>query len=138
MNYLTRHDSLDDFFRGFFVRPVAMESTTTEAAPVKIDVREQEDQYYVQAELPGVKREDIQIHVDGATVSLTAERHQEKELREGERVLRVERHFGKLSRTFQLGQDIDEDRASAKFADGVLQLTLPKKIAAQAKRITIQ
>ena len=71
MNYLTRHDSLDDFFRGFFVRPVAMESTTTEAAPVKIDVREQEDQYYVQAELPGVKREDIQIHVDGATVSLT-------------------------------------------------------------------
>jgi len=76
--------------------------------------------------------------IDGPTVSISAERKQEKEVKEGERVLRTERYFGKVSRSFQLGQDIDEAAASAKFTDGVLELTLPKKAATQAKRLTIQ
>lgn len=138
MTYLARHDPIDDFFRGFFVRPVAMESAPADVLPVKIDVREQDGQYLVHAEIPGVKREDIHVQIDGPTVSISAERRQEKDMREGERVLRVERHFGKFARTFQLGQDINEDRAEAKYADGILELTLPKKLAAQAKRLTIQ
>ena len=71
-------------------------------------------------------------------VSITAERKQEKEVKDGEKVLRTERYFGKVSRSFQLGQEIDEARASAKFNDGVLELALPKKAEAQAKRLTIE
>jgi len=104
---------------------------------LKIDVKEQGDAYKVHAELPGVRKEDIHVNIDGSIVSISAERNQEKEVKEGERVLRTERYFGKVSRSFQLGQDIDDGKAAAKFADGVLELTLPKKAAAQSKRLVI-
>ncbi len=90
------------------------------------------------AELPGVKKEDIQLSIDGAQVTLAAEIKREKDAKEGERVLHTERMYGKVSRSFTLPQDIDEGAAQAKFADGVLELTLPKKAAAQKKQITIQ
>ena len=137
MANITRYDPLDDFFRGFFVRPVEM-GNMPEAPSVKIDVKEQEKTFVVHAEMPGIRKEDIHVVIDGPSVSITAERKQEKEVKEGERVLRTERYFGKVSRSFQLGQDIDDGAASAKFTDGVLELTLPKKAATQARRITIQ
>jgi HSP20 family protein len=137
MANLTRYDPLDDFFRGFFVRPVDFGAPASEAPPVKIDVKEQESAYVVHAEIPGVKKEDIHVSIDGAMVSISAERKQEKEVKEGERVLRTERYFGKVSRSFQLGQDVDDGAASAKFVDGVLELNLPKKAATQAKRLVI-
>jgi HSP20 family protein len=87
--------------------------------------------------MPGIKKEDIHITIDGPVVSISAERKEEKEVKEGERVLRSERYFGKVSRSFNLGQDIDDGAANAKFADGVLELTLPKKAVAQSKRLTI-
>lgn len=136
MSNLNRYDPLDDFFRGFLVRPVEYGSGT-EAPSIKVDVKEQEKQFVIHAELPGVKKEDIHVHVDGSVVSISAERRQEKEVKEGERVLRTERSFGKVSRSFQLGSELDEGSANAKFLDGVLELTLPKKAAAQARRITI-
>ena len=137
MSNLIRRDPLDDFFRGFFVRPVDL-GAEPDAPAVKIDVKEQEKGYLVQAEIPGVKKEDIHVAVDGAIVSISAERREEKDVREGERVLRTERYFGKVSRSFQLAQEIDEAQVSAKYTDGVLELVLPKKAAAQARRITIQ
>ncbi|MBS0509593.1 MAG: Hsp20/alpha crystallin family protein [Proteobacteria bacterium] len=139
MSNITRRDPLDDFFRGFFVRPVDFGTgdMTTEAPQMRVDVKENPDGYEVHAELPGMKKEDIHVHIDGPVVSISAERKQEKEVKEGERVLRTERYFGKVSRSFQLGQDVDESRATAKFNDGVLALTLPKKAEAQAKRLTI-
>lgn len=136
MNYLTRNDPLDDFFRGFFVRPVEM-GKDMEVPSIKIDVKEQEKAYLVHAEMPGIRKEDIHVTIDGPVVSISAERKEEKDVKEGERVLRTERYFGKLSRTFQLGQDIDDGAASAKFVDGVLELTLPKKAATQSKRLAI-
>ena len=102
-----------------------------------MDVKEQEKAFIVHAEMPGIKKEDIHVNIDGPTVSISAERKQEKEVKEGERVLRTERYFGKVSRSFQLGQDIDDANATAKFTDGVLELTLPKKAATQAKRLAI-
>ncbi|QDX82404.1 heat-shock protein Hsp20 [Denitratisoma sp. DHT3] len=135
MANVTRYDPFDDFFRGFLVRPVEMGQG--DVPSVKIDVKEQEKAYLVHAELPGMKKEDIHVNIDGPMVSITAERKQEKEVKEGERVLRTERYFGKVSRSFQLGQDVDDEKASAKFTDGVLELTLPKKAATQAKRLTI-
>ena len=129
-------DPFDDFFRGFFVRPVDFGSAV-DVPSIKIDVKEQGDAYKVHAELPGIRKEDIHVNIDGSVVSISAERKQEKEVKEGERVLRTERYFGKVSRSFQLGQDIDESKSAAKFSDGVLELTLPKKAAAAAKRLTI-
>ena len=137
MSNITRRDPLDDFFRGFFVRPVDFNGPTDTPA-IKVYVREQDKQYVLHAELPGIKKEDIHVHIDGPVVSITAERKQENEVKEGERVLRTERYFGKVSRSFQLGQDIDEASASGKFNDGVLELTLPKKAAVQAKRLVIE
>lgn len=136
MNPMTRYDPLDDLFRGFFVRPVEM-GMSAEAPAIKIDVKEQEKAYLVHAEMPGIRKEDIHVTIDGPTVSISAERKQEKDVKEGERVLRVERYFGKVSRSFQLGQDVDDTAASAKFTDGVLELTLPKRAATQSKRLQI-
>ena len=141
-NLSRRPDPLEDFFRGFFVRPVDFGgspagSLSTDAPQMRVDVKENTDGYEVHAELPGMKKEDIHVHIDGPVVSISAERKQEKDVKEGEKVLRTERYFGKVSRSFQLGQEIDEARASAKFNDGVLELALPKKAEAQAKRLTI-
>lgn len=136
MANVSRYDPFDDFFRGFFVRPVEM-GAPSEAPQLKMDVKENGQSYVVHAELPGIKKEDIHVAIDGGVVSITAERKQEKEVKEGERILRSERYYGKVSRSFQLGQDIDEAKAVAKFNDGVLELTLPKKAAAAAKRLTI-
>lgn len=137
MNNLIRRDPLDDFFRGFFVRPVDF-AGQADAPAVKIDVKEQEKAYLVHAEVPGVKKEDIQVAVDGVIVSISAERREERDVKEGERVLRSERYVGKVSRSFQLAQEIDESQVVARYTDGVLELTLPKKAATQARRITVQ
>lgn len=136
MSNLTRFDPIDDLFRGFFVRPVDMNAPANSPS-IRMDVSEQPKAFVVHAELPGVKKEDIHVHVDGNQVSITAEVKQEKEVKEGDRVLRAERYFGQVSRSFQLAQDIDDSQAVAKFNNGVLELTLPKKAANASKRLTV-
>lgn len=136
MSNLTRYDPLDDFFRGFFVRPVDF-GTPPEAPAIKLDVKEVGENFVVHAELPGIRKEDIHVHIEGPVVSIVAERKVAKEAKEGERVVRTERYFGKLSRSFQLGQDIDDARAVARLTDGVLELTLPKKAVSAGRRLSI-
>lgn len=136
MNHLTRVDPFDDLFRGFFVRPVDM-GNTQQTPSIRMDVKEEADAYRVHAELPGVRKEDIHVTIDGNQVSISAEVKQEKEVKEGERVLRSERYFGKVSRSFQLAQDIDDAKAAARFNDGVLELMLPKRAATASKRLAI-
>ncbi|NJD25792.1 MAG: Hsp20/alpha crystallin family protein [Betaproteobacteria bacterium] len=137
MANITRIDPFDDLFRGFFVRPVDLAGNQPAAPSIKMDVKEEGDNYVVHAELPGVRKEDIHVVVDGNQVSISADVKQEKEVKEGDRVLRSERYFGKVARSFQLGQDIDDAKAAAKFADGILELTLPKRAAVANKRLTI-
>jgi HSP20 family protein len=133
------NDLVDDLFKGFFVRPVAYEGRAGEALPrMKVDVAEKNGAYTVTAELAGVKKEDIQVTIDGAQVTLAAEVKREREVSQDERVLHAERTFGKVSRSFTLPQEVDEAKAEAKFRDGVLELTLPKKTAAARKQVTIQ
>jgi len=133
------NDLVDDLFKGFFVRPLAYEGRAGEAAPrMKVDVAETNGAYTVTAELAGVRKEDIQVAIDGAQVTLAAEVKREKEVKEDERVLHAERTFGKVSRSFTLAQEVDEGKAEAKFRDGVLELKLPKKAAAARKQISIQ
>jgi HSP20 family protein len=136
-NIVTR-DPFEDLLRGFFVRPVGFGNVTAEAPQMRVDVKEGDTTYLVNAELPGVAKDDIHVNIDGPVLSISAERKQEKEVKEGEKVLRTERYFGKVSRSFQLGQEVDEARATAKFKDGVLELRLPKKAATPARRLTIE
>lgn len=131
------NELVDDLFKGFLVRPMAFEGRA-ELPRMKVEVAEKNGAYIVTAELPGVKKEEIGIAIDGAQVTLTAEVKREKEVSEDERVLHSERTFGKVSRSFALPQELDEAKAEAKFRDGVLELTLPKKAAAQRKQISIQ
>lgn len=138
---ITRYDPfgdlVDDFFKGFLVRPVGVDADAP-ARRLKIEVTEANGEYKVLAELPGVKKEDIRVNIDGDQVSISAETRAERDVKEGERVLHSERHFGKVSRAFRLAQEVDESKASARYSDGVLELTLPKKAAAAAKQLTIQ
>ena len=130
-------DAFDDLFRGFFVRPVGFESPVG-AAQFRVDVSENDNAYTLRAEIPGVKKEDINVTIDGDTVAISAEVKHEKDVKDGERMLRSERYYGKVYRAFTLGQAVDEAGANARYANGVLELTLPKKAAVQAKRVTIQ
>lgn len=140
MANITRYDPFDEMFgdllKGFFVRPVSIEGPSQ--FPVKVDVTEGDNAYKVQAELPGVKKEDINVSIDGSQISINAEVKKEHEEKDGERVLRSERYYGKFSRSFALSQDVDESTAQAKYSDGVLELILPKKAAVSAKKLYIQ
>ena len=131
---------VDDLFKGFLVRPVGYDASAVNSpAPrLSVDVTEKNGAYLVSADLPGVRKEDIHVDIDGAQVTLTAEVKREKQAADGERMLHTERAFGKVSRSFTLPQELDEAKAEAKFRDGVLELTLPKKAAAARKAITIQ
>ena len=142
MANITRYDPfnelVDDLFKGFLVRPLAYEGRGADVLPrLKVDVAEKNGAYVVKGELPGVKKEDIHISVDGAQVTLEAEVKQEKSTEE-ERVLHTERTYGKVSRVFTLPQEVDEAKVQAKFQDGVLELQLPKKQAAARRPIPIQ
>lgn len=127
---------IDDLFAGFF-RPV-QESTQGGAQPIRIDVTEDANAYRVAAALAGVKKEDIQVSVDQNQVTISAEVKRETSAKEGERVLHSERFYGKTTRVFSLGQEIDEANVQAKYADGVLNLVLPKKAPVSAKRVVIE
>ena len=132
------NDLVDDLFKGFFVRPVAYGGQVQAEAPrIRVDVAESEAAYVVSAELPGVKKEDIQVAINGNQVTLSAEVKREREAAEGNRLLHVERSYGKASRSFTLPQELDEAKAEARFRDGVLELTLPKKAAAARRQIEI-
>ena len=131
------NDLVDDLFKGFWVRPLAYEGR--ERLPrMTVDVAESNGGYVVSAELPGVRKEEINVAIDGAQVTLSAEVKREREAAADERQLHSERYYGKVSRSFTLPQELDETKAEAKFRDGVLELKLPKKAAAARRTITIQ
>ena len=141
MSQVTRWDPFENLlkdFRGLVLQPVDLSTNNPDVPVLKIDVKEDSDAYTVHADLPGVPKDDIHVNIEGAVVSISAEKKRVVENKEGERILRSERHYGKVSRSFQLGQEIDESRAQAKFADGVLELTLPKKVAVTARKLKIQ
>ena len=126
---------IDDLFRGFFA-PVRREAAG--AAPVRIDVTENDKGYVVKAEVPGVKKEDIHVTIEGNQVSISAEVKRETEEKEGDRVLHTERYFGSVYRSFTLPTELDESSSEAKYDGGVLELKLAKKPAIAGKRLSIQ
>lgn len=105
---------------------------------IRVDVEEKDKSYTVRADMPGVKKEDINVRIDGNIVQIDAETKQEKEVKEKGKLLRSERYYGSISRTFSLTQDVDESKAVAKYENGVLNLELPKKETTASKRLTVQ
>ena len=139
---MTRGGLFDDFFRdvapGFYIKPLHGDALPT-PAQIKVDVKESGDAYTVQAEIPGVPKEDIQVAIEGNVVSLRAEIKQQDSSNQDEKLLRSERYYGAVSRSFQLASDIDQAQAKARYDNGVLTLTLPKKQAMSgAQRLTIE
>ena len=114
-------------------RPVA-----ARVSRARLDVSERDDRYEVRAELPGASREGIAVDIDGARVSISASTKAASEQKEGEKLLYSERRHESFARSFELPQEVDSDAAQARFEDGVLTLTLPKKDAPKARRLTVQ
>ena len=127
---------LDDEFRNFFRRPVAL--FAGDELKMKLDVKEDDKGYTVHAEIPGVKKEDIQVEVKGDEVSIRADVKRVKEDKKGEKTLHSERYYGMVSRSFTLPSEIDEKATVANYKDGVLDLTLPKKAGGTSSRIAVQ
>ncbi len=118
----------------FLDEPEALNGPT-----LKMDLSEDDKNYYVHADLPGVKKEDIRISVDSNQVSISADIKSHKEEKKGKSIIHSERYEGKTYRSFTLGCGIDDSNSSAKFTDGVLELTLPKKAEGNSiKQIKVQ
>ncbi len=139
MSNITRYTPFEDLFneltKGYWVRPLSMPAETE--LKMKIEVKENEKAYTVRAEVPGVKKEDIQVDISGNQVSIRAEAKKEKEEKQGEKVLHSERYYGMVSRGFSLPAEVDAQGGKAEYKDGVLELTLPKKASAQSKRLSV-
>jgi HSP20 family protein len=139
MGTLARYNPFDDLFKdlgkGYLVRPFPFPADSELA--MKIDVKESDKEFVVQAEIPGVKKEDIQLEIDGDVVSIRAEAKKEKEEKKDEKLVYSERSYGMASRSFTLPHAVDEKAAKAEYREGVLKLTLPKKNNGGGRRIAI-
>jgi HSP20 family protein len=145
-NHLTRFDpfaeiahlepfnAMEDWFRDFNLRP-ALRDWNIEPR-IKMDVEESDSAYTVKAEIPGAKKEDIKVDVEGNVVSISAELKRESEEKRG-KTLRSERYYGAQTRSFTVAHEIDESKVEAKYVEGVLSLTLPKKAGKASKHVTI-
>ena len=147
MANLTRFDpkyplSLDPFrdfealFEGSRTRPWLQNAP--DEPEIRMDVREDNDVYRVKADIPGVRKEDIHVAIDGNVVSISGEITREKEEKKGEAVLCSERYYGRQSRTFTLRHDIDDSKAEAKYQDGVLELVLPKRTGGATRELPVK
>jgi HSP20 family protein len=142
MTRLIQYDPADIFseFQDFFALPLMRPRAQWPLSQVsfRTDVKEKNGGYIITAELPGLKKEDIDISVEGSRVTISAKREQVEEEKEKGQVIRTERYYGDLTRTFDLNQTIDAANVKAQYRDGVLTLTLPKSASALGKHVTVQ
>lgn len=125
---------MEDFFRNFALRPWGVD--TTEPS-IRLDVQENDRDYLVKADIPGVKKEDIRIDISGHRVSIDVESKRESEEKSGDFV-RSERYYGQQSRVFTLAHELDDSQCKASYKDGVLELSIPKKEGSSGKRIAVE
>lgn len=125
-----------NLFREFSLSPI-MHGLEMEPR-MKIDIEENDQNYLVKAEVPGVKKEDISVDIAGNAVSIRADVKEERLDRKSGNMLRSERYYGEQMRSFTLPQDVDESKAEAKYENGILSLTLPKKQGGAGKKLTVQ
>ena len=131
-------NDFDRLFQGFMSPMRWVEEARGEDLFPALDVKERDNEYVVVADIPGAKKEDIDITLENGILTISAETKSETEEKEGERVLRRERRFGKYVRSLRLGTQIDEKSVKANYKDGVLELTLPKAEEVKPKAIQIK
>lgn len=130
-------DSFESMFKRFMTP--ARVDVDSGSLDMRVDVTEKDGTYTVRVDLPGVKKDDINVRIDGNIVQIDAEVKHEKDTKDsGGKVLRSERYYGAVSRAFTVAQDVDDTKATAKYQDGVLTLELPKKATSTSKRLTVQ
>jgi HSP20 family protein len=142
MNALTRRDKMfDDFFPEFFRRFSRMPATFDGPAEIRVDVNEDDKGYEVRAEVPGAKKEDIRVAIDGNVVSISTETQQEKETASGKgakRTLVRELYYGSSARSFTLPHEVDAKASSASYENGVLTLLLPRATESTSRTLKIE
>jgi HSP20 family protein len=126
---------LEDVVRSFMRRPFFYDSQMPE---IRMDVREDDDAYVIQAEIPGAKKGDVKIDVDDNFVSIAAQLGNQAERKNGGRWICTERYSGSVSRGMSLAHEVDPSKADATYENGVLALTLPKKSRSSAKSISVR
>ena len=139
MTALTRFEPIDQLFPEMLRRfgwPTRLADDNP--AEIRIDVTEKDKDYEVRAQIPGAKKEDIRVSVDGNFVSIAAEVKKDREEKSAGRVVLKETYHGSVSRGFSLAHEIDAKGVVAKLEDGVLKLTLPKREGSSARAIEIQ
>ena len=125
----------DELLQNFWNPARRMQESSASQLPA-IDIHETDTGYEVTAELPGVKKEDLQVTVKDGVLTINAESKYEHEEKKG-RLIRQERRYGKFVRSMRLGNDVDEANIKADYKDGVLHLTLPKVEEKQPKQIDV-
>ena len=140
MNALTRLDRLENLFPEMirrFARPMQLMDSVELPADIRVDINENDQEYLVSAELPGARKEDVRVSIDGNYVSIAADIRKDQE-RKDDRSLVRETYRGSVSRGFTLATDVDDKAAVAKLEDGILHLTLPKREGVSSKLLKIQ
>jgi HSP20 family protein len=135
---ITRYDpfrEMDEMMRGLVFRPVRVPEPRIQQ--IKVDATEDDKAYRITAEIPGVRKEDIKVSVVDNEVTISAEVKSQSEKKEGERIVHSERYYGAVSRSFTLPQAVDEEGAQAKYDNGVLTLTLPKRDNSRFRKIIV-
>jgi HSP20 family protein len=135
MTRMSSWTDFDDLIRGFGLR--ALPSQLENAPEIRMDVEEDDKSYKVKAEIPGVKKDEIEISINGDQITISAEIKRESEKKEGARTIYAERYYGKAYRSFTLPLEVDNVKADAKFENGILTLMLPKKGNGHARKVTV-
>ena len=128
---------VDGILRGFYDSPVSTWNTSAEFRRLAIDVIEDDTTYVVTADMPGISRDEVSVTIDKNVLTVSAESKDEVSQNE-RKVLRHERYSGKYARSLRLGEDIDEDKVSAEYRDGVLRLVIPKKATVAPRQVEVK
>ena len=127
---------IDELFRGFFAPVRRGDSEAPQA--IRLDVTENDQGYVVRAEVPGVRKDDIHVTIEGNQVTIASEVKRESEKKDGDRVIHTERYVGQMFRSFTLPSELDETSSEAKYENGVLELKLAKKPVIAGRKLTVQ
>ncbi len=128
----------DEIFSNLFKPSQLIEEAQSTDQTPSIDIREREHDYLVSADMPGVKKDNIDVQIENGVLTVTGEVERNSEEKEGERLLRQERYYGKYVRSLRLGKQINSDKIEASLKDGVLELTLPKAEEVKPKKVAIK
>jgi HSP20 family protein len=130
----------DHLLNRLFNGQAAQDGGGTRLAPYGVDIREDQDHFYVEAELPGFKKDDVDITLENQTLTIAAERREENKQGDPQKkgdLLLHERRYSRFLRSFTLPPTVDEQTVNAKLADGVLTITLNKREETKPRKISV-